>query len=50
MDSNKLQEIRDKLNIMIENGSGAAEILQVSVELDKLIEIYMEEKAIKNCK
>jgi hypothetical protein len=50
MDSNKLQEIRDKLNNMIENGSGATEILQVSVELDKLIEIYMEEKAIKNCK
>lgn len=44
MNSNKLHEIREKLNNMIENGADAEEILQVSEELDKLIERYMEEK------
>lgn len=48
MNSNKLQEIREKLNNMIENGANAEEILQVSVELDKLIESYMEEQKEKN--
>ncbi|PKM49798.1 MAG: sporulation protein Spo0E [Firmicutes bacterium HGW-Firmicutes-7] len=50
MDANKLQEIREKLNRMIENGSDADVILQVSIELDELIENYMEARNTqKNC-
>lgn len=47
MNPNMLQEIREKLNNMIENGADAKEILQVSVELDRLIERYMEEQESK---
>ena len=50
MNANKLQEIREKLNRMIENGSDADEILQVSMELDEIIENYMErQNTKKNC-
>lgn len=50
MNANKLQEIREKLNHMIENGFDAQEILQVSIELDELIENYMEtQNSNKNC-
>ncbi|PKM95677.1 MAG: hypothetical protein CVU84_02415 [Firmicutes bacterium HGW-Firmicutes-1] len=50
MNANKLQEIREKLNRMIENSSDADEILQVSMELDELIGNYMErQNTKKNC-
>lgn len=42
MSENTLQQIREKLNNLIENGADAAAILEVSVELDRLIEQYME--------
>lgn len=42
MNSNKLQEIREKLNYLIENEADPKEILKLSVELDQLIENYME--------
>lgn len=48
MNSNKLQKIREKLNNMIEKGADANEILQVSMELDILIESYMELNDSKN--
>lgn len=42
MNSKSLQEIREKLNNMIENSSDPKEILKISVELDNLIADYME--------
>lgn len=42
MNSNKLQEIREKLNYLIENEADPKDILKLSVELDLLIENYME--------
>lgn len=44
MRANNLQEIREKLNILIEKGAEPEVILQVSVELDQLIEDYMEKQ------
>lgn len=39
----KLYEIRKKLNYLIEKDADFDIILEVSKELDELIEIYMEE-------
>lgn len=41
---NTLQEIREKLDNLIDKGADSEEILRVSVELDRYIELYMEKQ------
>lgn len=43
MNSESLQEVRNRLNALIEKNSDYNEILKVSTELDNLIVDYMEQ-------
>lgn len=40
----KLEQVRSKLNVLIEEGTNYEKILEVSEELDKLILEYMSKK------
>lgn len=40
--SNKIEELRGKLNDLIEKGAKSDEILKISIELDHLIEEFLE--------